>query len=70
MIKQRGRYRDDIKFRCSDIYDDHIFLHHFVYYISLGLPLTKKTYTQWRSKCATKQLEVGMFVFESGKCFC
>ena len=65
MIKQRGRYRDDLKFWCSDIYDDHIFLHHFVYYLSLGLPLTKTAYTQWRSTCATKQLEVGMFVFDT-----
>ena len=64
MIKQRGKYRDDLKFWCSVIYDDHIFLHHFVYYLSLGLPLTKTAYTQWRSTCATKQLEVPLLSFE------
>ena len=63
MIKHVGQYRDDLKFWCSALYDEgHIFLHHFVFFISLGLPLTKTSYTKWRNECSTNEMEVGTFV--------
>ena len=55
---QPGKYRDDVRFWCSALSNRYIYLHHIVYYLSLGLPLTKKRYDAWRAECAAKNLEV------------
>ena len=53
-----GKRRDDVRFSCSALSANYIYLHHFVFYLTLGRPLTKKSYDAWRAHCREKKLEI------------
>ena len=53
----QSTHRDDLEFWCPALSAQQVYYHNFIYYVALGLPLTKSRYTKLREQ-STKRVRV------------